>query len=57
MHDYINSVQDPAEPKIESQVMTGGIRGWIKAYGGDMMEGYDAQVWRDQVNRPDEETR
>ncbi|KAK4187913.1 hypothetical protein QBC35DRAFT_497635 [Podospora australis] len=58
MQDYIDSVQDPTEEaRLEAQVMTGGIRGWIKAYKGDMMEGYDEKVWQAQMNRPDEETR
>ncbi|KAK4176366.1 hypothetical protein QBC36DRAFT_187635 [Triangularia setosa] len=65
MQDYINSVSDGSGSDYESdtgcsaemtmQVMAGGIRGWVKAHGGDMMEGYDEKIWQDP--KPDEETR
>lgn len=48
MQDYIDAV----EGGIRSEVMVGGIRGWVKAYGGRMMEGYDEKVWL--AGRPDE---
>ncbi|KAK3904280.1 arsenical-resistance protein 2 [Staphylotrichum tortipilum] len=31
---------------LESRVMVGGIRGWVRAYGGGMMDGYDEQAWQ-----------
>ncbi|KAK4231643.1 hypothetical protein QBC38DRAFT_200897 [Podospora fimiseda] len=43
MQDYIDSVGGDVELKAE--VMVGGIRSWVKAYGGEMMEGYDEKVW------------
>ncbi|KAK4465080.1 hypothetical protein QBC42DRAFT_262064 [Cladorrhinum samala] len=48
MQDYIDAV----EGDIRSEVMVGGIRGWVKAYGGRMMEGYDEKVWL--AGKPDE---
>ncbi|KAM7202185.1 Rhodanese-like domain containing protein [Rhypophila sp. PSN 637] len=42
MQDYIDQVGGD----IQSQVMTGGIRGWVKAYGGQMMDGYDEKTWQ-----------
>ncbi|KAK4220303.1 Rhodanese-like domain-containing protein [Rhypophila decipiens] len=42
MQDYIDQVGGD----IQSQVMTGGIRGWVKAYGGQMMDGYDEETWQ-----------
>ncbi|KAL2174198.1 Rhodanese-like domain-containing protein [Thermothelomyces heterothallicus CBS 202.75] len=39
--DYVNQVGGVLEPKV----MTGGIRGWVKAYGGRMMDGYDDKAW------------
>jgi arsenical-resistance protein 2 len=26
--------------------MVGGIRGWVQAYGGRMMDGYDEKAWQ-----------
>ncbi|KAK4161927.1 hypothetical protein QBC43DRAFT_216615 [Cladorrhinum sp. PSN259] len=48
MQDYIDSLGGD----IKSEVMVGGIRGWVKAYGGRMMEGYDEKIWA--AGRPDE---
>jgi arsenical-resistance protein 2 len=42
MQDFINETGDT---DIESLVLTGGIRGWVKEYGGRMTDGYDAKVW------------
>ncbi|KAL2150917.1 hypothetical protein VTH82DRAFT_6015 [Thermothelomyces myriococcoides] len=39
--DYVNH----AGGVQESKVMAGGIRGWVKAYGGRMMDGYDDKAW------------
>ncbi|KAK3937511.1 Rhodanese-like domain-containing protein [Diplogelasinospora grovesii] len=41
MQDYINEVGGD----LQSQVMAGGIRGWVKAYGGRMMDAYDEKAW------------
>jgi arsenical-resistance protein 2 len=29
--------------------MAGGIRGWVQAYGGSMMDGYDATAWQGET--------
>ncbi|KAK4152680.1 arsenical-resistance protein 2 [Chaetomidium leptoderma] len=42
MQDYVQEVRGD----LESQVMIGGIRGWVQAYGGSMMDGYDEKVWQ-----------
>ncbi len=31
---------------VESLVMTGGIRGWVQAYSGGAMDGYDEKAWK-----------
>ena len=42
MQDYVDEVGGD----LQSLVMTGGIRGWVKTFGDRMMEGYDEQVWK-----------
>ncbi|KAK0624566.1 Rhodanese-like domain-containing protein [Bombardia bombarda] len=42
MQDYANEVGG----HLQSHVMTGGIRGWVQAYGGRMMDAYDEQAWQ-----------
>jgi arsenical-resistance protein 2 len=42
MQDYVNEIGGELEP----QVMVGGIRGWVQAYGGSMMDGYDEKSWQ-----------
>jgi arsenical-resistance protein 2 len=42
LQDYVDEVGGD----LGSQVMIGGIRGWVKVYGGGMMDGYDEQRWR-----------
>jgi len=42
MQDYIHEVGGT----LQSQVMIGGIRGWVAAYGGRMMEGYEENAWQ-----------
>jgi len=44
MQDYIDEVG--AAETIEARVMTGGIRGWVDAYGSRMMDGYDEKTWQ-----------
>jgi arsenical-resistance protein 2 len=36
LQDYVQEVGGD----LESLVMVGGIRGWVEAYGGRMMDGY-----------------
>ncbi|KAK3397528.1 hypothetical protein B0T20DRAFT_222521 [Sordaria brevicollis] len=43
MQDYIDEV---GERDLQSQVMTGGIRGWVRTYGDRMMDGYDEKTWK-----------
>lgn len=42
MQDYINERGDKG---MQSVVMTGGIKGWVKKYGGRWMDSYDAKTW------------
>ncbi|KAJ3494718.1 hypothetical protein NLG97_g3897 [Lecanicillium saksenae] len=42
MQDYLNEV---GETGVKAVIMTGGIKGWHKAFGGKMMENYDEKVW------------
>ncbi|KAK3497196.1 uncharacterized protein B0T23DRAFT_402372 [Neurospora hispaniola] len=42
MQDYINDVGGD----LQSQVMTGGIRGWVRMYGDRMVDGYDEKTWK-----------
>jgi arsenical-resistance protein 2 len=42
MQDFINEV---GARDIQSVVLKGGIRGWVKSYGGRMMNAYDEKVW------------
>ncbi|KAK3392699.1 hypothetical protein B0H63DRAFT_196 [Podospora didyma] len=42
MQDYTNEVSGD----LQSQVMTGGIRGWVKAHGSHMTDAYDEKVWQ-----------
>ncbi|KAK5651640.1 hypothetical protein OQA88_11815 [Cercophora sp. LCS_1] len=44
MQDYIDEVGG----EIESQVMTGGIRGWVEVYGSRLVDGYDEKTWQDR---------
>lgn len=46
MQDFINETGDT---DIESLVLNGGIRGWVKEYGGRMTDGYDAKVWESSI--------
>lgn len=42
MQDYLNEV---GESDIKALILTGGVKGWQKAYGGELMDGYDAKAW------------
>ncbi|KAL2262065.1 hypothetical protein VTK26DRAFT_2592 [Humicola hyalothermophila] len=42
MQDYVNELGG----ELECQVLAGGVRGWVQAYGGSMMDGYDEKAWR-----------
>ncbi|KAK3309360.1 uncharacterized protein B0T15DRAFT_481092 [Chaetomium strumarium] len=45
LQDYVTEIGGD----FESQVMAGGIRGWVQAYGGSMMDGYDATAWQGET--------
>ena len=32
---------------MRALIMKGGIRGFVKSYGGRLMDAYDAKVWED----------
>jgi len=42
LQDYVREVGGD----LETRVMVGGIRGWVQAYGGGMMDGYDDKAWQ-----------
>lgn len=42
MQDYLNEV---GETGMKAIILTGGIKGWHKAFGGKMMEHYDEKAW------------
>lgn len=46
MQDYLDDVGDK---DIEALILTGGIKGWVKRYGGAMMDWYDGKVWVEQA--------
>jgi arsenical-resistance protein 2 len=42
MQDYVDEVGGD----LQCRVLNGGIRGWVQAYGGEMMDGFDEKVWQ-----------
>lgn len=42
MQDYLDEV---GETDMEAIILTGGIKGWVKAYGGTLMDWYDEKAW------------
>lgn len=42
MQDYLNDV---GEKDIEALILKGGIKGWVKTYGGQWMDAYDEKAW------------
>ena len=42
MQDYLDDV---GEANITAAVLKGGVKGWQRAYGGRMMDAYDAGFW------------
>lgn len=43
MQDYIKEIG--GEAFMEAQVLKGGVKGWVKKYGGELMEYYEAPYW------------
>ncbi|KAK0631268.1 Rhodanese-like domain-containing protein [Immersiella caudata] len=46
MQDYIDEVGGADE--MEALVLTGGIKGWVKEYGGKMIDGYEEEAWKEE---------
>jgi arsenical-resistance protein 2 len=42
MQDYLDEV---GETDIKAEILIGGIKGWQKAYAGQLMDFYDEKVW------------
>lgn len=42
MQDYFDDV---GEKDIRALVLTGGIKGWVRSYGGNLMVAYDEAYW------------
>ncbi|KAH7219311.1 hypothetical protein NOF04DRAFT_1268468 [Fusarium oxysporum II5] len=42
MQDYLDEVE---ETEIKAEILIGGIKGWQKAYAGQLMDSYDEKVW------------
>ncbi|KAF5988277.1 arsenate reductase (Arc2) [Fusarium coicis] len=42
MQDYLDEVE---ETEIKAEVLIGGIKGWQKAYAGQLMDSYDEKAW------------
>ncbi|KAF5712057.1 arsenate reductase [Fusarium globosum] len=42
MQDYLNEVE---ETEIKAEILIGGIKGWQKAYAGQLMDSYDEKAW------------
>ncbi|KAL2270736.1 hypothetical protein VTJ83DRAFT_107 [Remersonia thermophila] len=41
LQDYVKEVGGD----LQCRVMSGGVRGWVQAYGGDLMDGFDEKEW------------
>ncbi|CVK84675.1 related to arsenate reductase (Arc2) [Fusarium mangiferae] len=42
MQDYLDEVE---ETEIKAEILIGGIKGWQKAYAGQLMDSYDDKAW------------
>jgi len=42
MQDYLDEVE---ETEIKAEILIGGIKGWQKAYDGQLMDSYDKKAW------------
>ena len=43
MQDYINEVG--AQDEMEALVLKGGVKGWVKEFGGELMDFYEPAYW------------
>lgn len=46
MQDYFDEI---GETQIRAVILKGGIKGWQKTYGGELMDWYDAKVWSEEA--------
>jgi len=46
MQDYLDSI---GETELKSYFLKGGIKGWVKKYGGKDMDYYDEKAWAEQL--------
>jgi arsenical-resistance protein 2 len=42
MQDYLDEVE---ETETKAEILIGGIKGWQKAYDGQLMDSYDKKAW------------
>lgn len=45
MQDFI--VEMGAQDQMEAVVLTGGIKGWVKRYGGQKLDFYEEKYWEE----------
>ncbi|KYK57471.1 Rhodanese-like protein [Drechmeria coniospora] len=45
MQDYLNEV---GEASMTAAILKGGIKGWQRVYGGQMMDAYDKKFWQQE---------
>ncbi|KAJ8080961.1 hypothetical protein PM082_017796 [Marasmius tenuissimus] len=45
LQDYIDEVGDR---DMQALVMKGGIKGWVRKYGGERMDWYDEKFWAEK---------
>lgn len=46
MQDYIDESGNKA---MKAAIVKGGIKGWQKTFGGELMDGYDQKFWADKA--------
>ncbi|KAF4806878.1 hypothetical protein CGCSCA5_v013951 [Colletotrichum siamense] len=44
LQDYFDDVGETA---VQAVILKGGIKGWVRKYGGRMMDWYDEKAWAD----------
>jgi arsenical-resistance protein 2 len=42
LQDYFNEI---GEQDVKAYVLKGGVKGWARAYSGELMDWYDKEVW------------
>jgi arsenical-resistance protein 2 len=45
MQDYLNEIGDN---NISAVILKGGIKGWHKTHGAEMMDWYDEKAWSER---------